>query len=1282
MFVFCSFNTARAAVPVITSFTPAKAVPGASIIIAGQNFSSISASNIVFFGAVRANVLSASLTNLVVTVPAGATYAPPTVAVNGLVAYSRTLFMPTFAGTGAAIGPSTFRPRFNLATLDGPIHTAIGDLNGDGKPDLVLGNAYSHVISIFENLSTNSLLTTNSFARRVDLPAIGGTSDNPYGIVAADVNGDGKLDLVACDSSKNQILVYRNLSSGGPLTTNSFAAPLAFAVGADPRYVRVTDLDGDGRPDLVCGCSAGNVVSILQNVGAPGSLTTASFAAHVDLPAGAGARDVAVADLDGDGRLDLAVINANGPSVSIYRNLMTGPGTISTASFTSQVQLAAPAGPLTIASGDLDGDGKPDLVIGCWGGTCASVYRNQASPGSLTSGSFAARIDFGTAGVVHIVTLGDLNGDTKPDIALVAEMNSNMSVFQNLSTLGSFTSSSLGGRVDYATGWNPWGVSVGDLDGDGRPDVVFANCYDGTLSICQNAAPFTNPPVCTPAPAGIVAWWPGDGNASDAADHNNGTLLDGITFAGGITGQAFASSSTNGPGVFVPASASLNVGAGNGFTLEAWINPTDVSKRFPIFEWNVGNGTTQWGVHFHIDPFGFGAGPGTLYANIVDSSGGWRQIYAARVLTNGVFQHVALTYDKTTGMAAIYRNGVMVKQQNLGIFTPQTTFDLYLGRRPLSPTAEQYSFVGAIDEPAVYNRTLSSNEIAAIYLAGSGGKCPVPQCVPAPAGLISWWRGENNSLDSAGGNNGTPMGGVAFSTGVAGQGFALNGTNAYLDVPSSPSLKLTGPFTVEAWIKYLRTSGTYSSVLVVAKGVDGEGPVDWAMGVSPNRTLRPHVNVGGTWVYFDCATTLNTNTWYHVAMVYSGTNLSGYVNGVLDGTEAVSGALQASDDSLKIGAYSPVNGYYSKGFFPGQLDEISLYRRALSASEIAALYTAGSAGKCVDSVRPVIVTQPVNQAVNVGGTATFLVTANGSSPLSYQWYFGNNGLAGTTASILTLTNVQTVQAGIYRVVVSNLVGVAVSSNALLYVNQWPVADASATDPHVVVCNNSNAAVVLNGTRSHDPDGDLLQYSWFESGTPLGTGAVAVVTLPLGTHPIELVVNDGMAADTNGVTVKVVTAAQAIAELIAVINDSGINHKQPLIATLKAAGASIARCNPTPAEGQLGAFQNKVRAQVAPDDPVLAQTLIDSAQEIINSLENCCGCENRKHGKINARHGNNGRIHLEFEGSSGRSYIIETSSDLVNWEKIGVATDLQDGNFEFEDADSTGVPARFYRIVSP
>jgi len=82
---------------------------------------------------------------------------------------------------------------------------------------------------------------------------------------------------------------------------------------------------------------------------------------------------------------------------------------------------------------------------------------------------------------------------------------------------------------------------------------------------------------------------------------------------------------------------SHGVPTGNGFTLAAWINPSDVSQRHPLFEWNVGDGTTYWGVHFQIDPISFHAGPGALYANIVDNNGRWHQIHSAAGLSHLIF---------------------------------------------------------------------------------------------------------------------------------------------------------------------------------------------------------------------------------------------------------------------------------------------------------------------------------------------------------------------------------------------------------------------------------------------------------------------------------------------------------------------------------------------------------------------------------------------------------------------------------------------------------------------
>jgi len=216
---------------------------------------------------------------------------------------------------------------------------------------------------------------------------------------------------------------------------------------------------------------------------------------------------------------------------------------------------------------------------------------------------------------------------------------------------------------------------------------------------------------------GLVSWWRADGNARDVTGRNNGILEGKIRFAPGKVGQAFFFGNTNAE-VRIPASSSLDVGASGGFTLMAWINPSDVAYRRPIFEWNAGDGTTYWGVHFYIDPITpSGLQPGALYANVVDHNGNWHQIWSSGgTAVPHVFQHVALTYESASGIATIYRNGTIVAQQNLGSFMPLTTYDLYLGRRPMTQ-GETYSFAGRIDEVAVFDGTLSDVQIRNIYQA-------------------------------------------------------------------------------------------------------------------------------------------------------------------------------------------------------------------------------------------------------------------------------------------------------------------------------------------------------------------------------------------------------------------------------------------------------------------------------------------------------------------------------------------------------------------------------------
>jgi hypothetical protein len=332
---------------------------------------------------------------------------------------------------------------------------------------------------------------------------------------------------------------------------------------------------------------------------------------------------------------------------------------------------------------------------------------------------------------------------------------------------------------------------------------------------------------------------------------------------------------------------------------------------------------------------------------------------------------------------------------------------------------------------------------------------------------------------------------------------------------------------------------------------------------------------------------------------------------------------------------------------------------------------------------PVITVQPLSQIVLAGSNATFSVTASpAGSRLSYQWRFNqSNDIAYATNSSLVLTNVQSTNAGLYSVWVTNLFGSILSSNALLKVDHPPVADASATRSTVISTNGVNGTVVLDGSRSFDPDSDPLQYFWFStpstlSSIPLATGVVAVVALPVGIHPIALRVSDGFAWSTNDVTVMVLTPSQAVGQLTSLLTESGLAQPGPLMWTLWAAQASLGRGDFVAAASQLQAFIYKVKAQVAPSDPALAQMLTAAAQQVIDAL---LGVHATRLDVVNRQA--NGTIQLRFNGTPGQINIVEASTNLTDWEIIGLACEQTEGVFELEDTDAAKLPNRFYRVRS-
>src|SRR4029078_6299013 len=127
-----------------------------------------------------------------------------------------------------------------------------------------------------------------------------------------------------------------------------------------------------------------------------------------------------------------------------------------------------------------------------------------------------------------------------------------------------------------------------------------------------------------------------------------------------------------------------------------------------------------FGVNMYISAFN----PGSLFISVKDVNFNEHQLVTAGgLLSTNAFQHVAATYDKTTGFALLYLNGAVVAQQTLGVFTPMTSGDFNIGLRPFCGGAGR-RVVGLFDEFGLYDRALTGAEITAIYNAGASGKCP------------------------------------------------------------------------------------------------------------------------------------------------------------------------------------------------------------------------------------------------------------------------------------------------------------------------------------------------------------------------------------------------------------------------------------------------------------------------------------------------------------------------------------------------------------------------------
>lgn len=459
--------------PNINFVTPLFAKPGATVTITGTNFSVNQASNVVNFGAVRGQVTNASVTQLSVTVPHGASNQPLSVAntdVN-LIGYASQAFSPIFDSkktifTGDFTRVKTVQPGVNsykelavgdldnngvidfiasvkdqhaiqvfmnnstsptitLGTGYSPEGVTLADLDGDGYLDIISANLIGQTISVFRN----NFIANGTFISSINF----GYSSQPYRVITGDLDGDGKPEIIVGDwGPQTNLAVYWNKSSVGIINSYSFSKPIAFKTSDGASTLKLGDIDGDGKLDLVTANMLTNSISILRNTITNNTITTGAFASSVDFDVNSSPSGLTIDDFDGDGKPDIAVANEANSTVSIFRNVAT-PGIINSASLNGRVSFVCGAGPVDIKGGDMDGDGKIDLLVANKGSNSVSILKNIAEPGIIHPNSFLPKVDFSFTTGLNSLMVGDMDNDGLTDFAVLGVQS--WGVFKNVRTL-------------------------------------------------------------------------------------------------------------------------------------------------------------------------------------------------------------------------------------------------------------------------------------------------------------------------------------------------------------------------------------------------------------------------------------------------------------------------------------------------------------------------------------------------------------------------------------------------------------------------------------------------------------------------------------------------------------------------------------------------------------------------------------------------------------------------------------------------------------------------------
>jgi hypothetical protein len=403
---------------------------------------------------------------------------------------------PPVVPTSQNASPPLFLPAVTYGSGGGGAQSlAVADVNGDGVPDLAIANIYSNTLGILLGNSDGTFQAAATY---------GSGGYGTASVAVADVDGDGRPDLLVANECAIPIssgVCYSNGSVGVLLGNGdgTFQTALSYDPGRPvSNSIAVADFNGDGNPDVVVG-NFNDSVGILLGNGDGTFQLGAIYSSQAEF-------SVAVADVNGDRKPDLLVANLYNDVAMLLGN---GDGTFQPAVVYNPGGFDASS----IVAHDVNGDGKPDLLITNWF-VNNQDFKADGVVGVLLGngdGTFKPAVTYDSGGLQpSSIAVADMNGDGKPDLLVGNCTFSGGSV--NCTTGNGAVDVLLGNgngtfqpAATYSSGGSaPTSVAIADVNGDGKPDLLVVNlcansCPDasGSVGVLLNNTADTTPPVIT-----------------------------------------------------------------------------------------------------------------------------------------------------------------------------------------------------------------------------------------------------------------------------------------------------------------------------------------------------------------------------------------------------------------------------------------------------------------------------------------------------------------------------------------------------------------------------------------------------------------------------------------------------------------------------------------------------------------------------------------------------------------------------------------------------------------